>query len=84
MDAQAMNLNKKLQRGGALGGRKRSERKTIAVRANAAKGGSARTERKALAARANGRKGGRRTNAAKAAAEARELYAIFGAGSVQP
>ena len=81
MDAQAINLRKQHQWAGRLGGRKRSEAKTAAARANGRLGGSARTERKALAVRANGRKGGRPSKTALAVAEAREMAAIFGAGS---
>ena len=84
MDARAMDISKKRQRAGRLGGRKRSERKTAANQINGRLGGLAHTEAQALAARANGKLGGRRTNAAKAAAEAQVLDAIFGAGSVQP
>jgi hypothetical protein len=75
MDARAIDIGKKRQRAGRLGGQRRSEKKTTAVRLNAAKGGSVSSERKATAARANGRLGGRPTNAIR---EARELVAIFG------
>jgi hypothetical protein len=44
---------------GRKGGQARSERKTAAVRLNAAKGGKVRSEAKAAAARANAAKGGR-------------------------
>jgi hypothetical protein len=86
MTAREMDISKKRQRAGRLGGRKQSERKTTAVRANGRlgglKGGQSKSEAKAAASRANGRL--RLTNTARASAEAQVLNEIFGAGSIQP
>ena len=83
MDAYRMDISKKRQRSGRLGGRKRSEKKTGACRANGRLGGLAgagvRTESKAASSRANGKLGGRPKNAI---AEARALDSIFGIGSI--
>jgi len=43
MNARSTDISKKRQPAGRLGGRKRSERKATAVRANAAKGGQVQT-----------------------------------------
>jgi hypothetical protein len=81
MDAPAMDISKKRQRAGRLGGRKRSERKTQANQINGRVGGLAKSGKKVAASRANGALGGRPTIAA---ADVRVLDAIFGAGSVEP
>jgi hypothetical protein len=79
--AAEVDVSKRRQRGGRLGGRKRSERKTASCRVNGRLGGLAgagvRTESKAAAARLNGKLGGRPKNAL---AEEQALDAIFGAG----
>jgi hypothetical protein len=79
MDARTMDISKKRQRAGRLGGRKRSERKTAANQNNGRLGGRARSEGQAAAARSNGKLGGRPKNAI---AEEQALDSIFGVGSI--